>query len=93
MNEIYIVRGTRGEYSDTRIWNVEAFEDKQQADSVAEFLNHLASSYNPYSWEDNSDEIAAETRKKILVLDPSFEDWYTGTTYAVSAVPFKKKDY
>jgi len=89
MKVIYLVKGSTGEYSDTRIWEVRAFTKESEATNLALRLNALARQFKESEEFDDRyhrDE-DGPIEKEIRELDEKFECDYTGTDYDVSIVP------
>jgi hypothetical protein len=80
----HIVRGSTGEYSDYRFWEVSAFSDKARADALCATLNAWCKesgvNHHPQG-------IPADDRYNLTCpYDPNFEVDYTGTMYEVWSI-------
>lgn len=79
---IHVVAGETGEYSDSTVWYVRAFTNKQRAEQFAEGLNQWC--------KDHACEMSDGSRYKGQDKpndDPQFQSDYTGTQYSVIEIP------
>ena len=87
MSTIYLVVGTRGEYSDRSEWFVKAFRTKERATEIAALAK--ARGVELYAWRDSEGEewkYSDDKNKPRNEHDPQFNPDYTGTDYYVSEV-------
>jgi hypothetical protein len=86
MNNVFVVFGSTGEYSDHQYWTVAAYDDLNKANSHAEqanawcFENEV--SEDTYSYKNWEEREALENP-----WDENFTCDYTGTWYTVQEVP------
>lgn len=96
MNEVFIVFGSTGEYSDHRSWPVRAFATLAEADQFAVECQKEADSIwnadNGSDWDKYS-AARAHLRRNKPKCDPNLRFDYTGTDYHVSGpLPFGKQE-
>lgn len=81
---LYVVRGTTGEYSDRTEWLVAAYTDEAMAQTHAQLAaaraRELAPSRSDWAYK-RADE------RPTNAYDPDFQMYYTGTDYTVETVP------
>ena len=84
LENVYVVYGSTGEYSDHREWFVRAFADEMKGrdfvERVSARFRELAIQYGDDRWD------APEGCNE---LDPHMEWDYTGTNYYLVEVPFE----
>ncbi len=92
-NEVWIVFGTTGEYSDRDEWPVCVLRSEELAEKYVEALTRQYQSMPP-SWL--REPWAAKNRERIsahMTLDPHVRVNYTGTTWsATSAVSLTERE-
>ena len=72
--KVYVVRGSCGEYSDYRMWDVKAFASERAASDFCTGLN---------LWCIENGVAKDSDYSLKCPLDPNFESDYTGTSYHV----------
>ncbi len=96
MNEVYIVYGRTGEYSDFREWAVCAYATKESADEHAALANKRSGELDKwkcpdceYGWKYHLG--ACTTPRPFNEYDEEFALDYTGTDYVVGPVKYINK--
>lgn len=85
MNEVFIVLGRTGEYSDRTEWTVCAFLTEEEAKAEVEFLTAKRMEVCGPGYLDWDARNGIE--EKMRVFDPSFSEDYTGTSWWMERVP------
>lgn len=89
MDNVWIVVGRTGEYSDACEWNVAAFSNEEDA----LILKDKAQNYFNVIWNscDSTDSInrMIHSQRQTNPYDPNMRVDYTGTKYKVVRVPFE----
>lgn len=91
MENIYIVWGQTGKYSDRQEWFVRAFALEEEA---VDLVKRLSAWCDEHQVGENNKVIAGYDIRHSLknTEDPGFICDYTGTCYGVSQVPFGLSD-
>lgn len=80
--QAYIVTGETGEYSDRRQWVASVFLDRAAADAACKALNDWCLD-NGVSERGVDWELRDGLFERARILDPLFDNDYTGTGYQV----------
>lgn len=93
MNDIYVIFGSTGEYSDHIEWVFGYTKSKRRAEKIVNFLNENLKSLNIYSGENyqhNSESCIGDERRKakehMKKFDEFFDVDYTGSCYTFAPV-------
>lgn len=88
-DELYIVMGTCGEYSDRLEWPVAAYRDGQTAMLHAVLAERYAKKAYAEREQDPYNYTYVEALAKSNVYDPAMQFAYTGTTYFLRVVELR----
>jgi len=85
---MYLLTGSTGEYSDTTIWNVAIYENKEKAENDACTLNAICEECELWKAKNNPTYREAKDwlKAKARNIDPDIYMDYTGTSYSVDEV-------
>lgn len=88
MDEIYVVIGSTGEYSDHTYWFVHGYLDKKEAEEHASKANAWLVQKGLHSDHGRRYD-GGPWDKHYSPYDPDLRVDYTGARYGVEALPFK----
>lgn len=83
---IFVVCGTTGEWSDRTEWLTRAFSSEKEAKTYISTLESTYRSFPPGPWYNRENH--EELEKAMEVLDPRFQEDYTGTRWFIREVGF-----